>query len=82
MVRLTVDRRYLPLAESILSRDGPWAAFRLLDAGEVRNTNVLDRKRVIFNVGGRIAIFDLQSGAVLNPFSLPALSRFSCPASF
>ena len=69
-------------AESVLSRDGPWAAFRLLDAAEVRNTNVSDRKRVIFNVGGRIAIFELQSGSVLNPFSLPALSKFSCPSSF
>lgn len=68
--------------ESVMSRDGPWAAFRLLDAAEVRRTNVSDRKRVIFNIGGRIAIFELQSGSVLNPFSLPALSKFSCPSSF
>ncbi|MEM7321303.1 MAG: type VI secretion system membrane subunit TssM, partial [Pseudomonadota bacterium] len=40
--------------ESVLSRDGPWAWFRLLDAAEVRRTNVSDRKKVIFNVGGRI----------------------------
>ena len=68
--------------ESVLSRDGPWAAFRLLDAAEVRRTNVSDRKRVVFNVGGRIAIFELQSGSVLNPFSLPALTKFKCPSSF
>ncbi|MFA3916466.1 type VI secretion system membrane subunit TssM [Ruegeria hyattellae] len=68
--------------ESVLSRDGPWAWFRLLDAAEVRRTNVSDRKKVIFNVGGRIAIFQLQSGSVLNPFALPALSKFSCPKSF
>ncbi len=67
--------------ESTLSRDGPWGWFRLLDAAEVRRTNVSDRKRVIFNVGGRIAIFQLQSGSVLNPFALPALSKFSCPKS-
>jgi type VI secretion system protein ImpL len=67
--------------ESILSRDGPWGWFRLLDAAEVRRTNVSDRKRVIFNVGGRIAIFQLQSGSVLNPFALPALAKFSCPKS-
>ena len=67
--------------ESILDRNGPWAWFRLLDAAEVRRTNVSDRKRVIFNVGGRIAIFQLQSGSVLNPFALPALSKFSCPKS-
>ncbi|MBK0327123.1 type VI secretion system membrane subunit TssM [Rhodobacteraceae bacterium F11138] len=67
--------------ESTLSRDGPWGWFRLLDAAEVRRTNVSDRKRVIFNVGGRIAIFQLQSGSVLNPFALPALVKFSCPKS-
>ena len=65
-----------------ISRDGPWAWFRLLSAAEIRRTNVSDRNRVIFNVGGRIAIFQLQSGSVLNPFSLPALSKFSCPKSF
>jgi type VI secretion system protein ImpL len=68
--------------ESVLQKDGPWAWFRLLDAAEIRRTNVSDRKRVIFNVGGRIAIFQLQSGSVLNPFALPALSKFSCPKTF
>ena len=67
--------------ESTLRRDGPWAWFRLLDAAEVRRTNVSDRKRVIFNVGGRIAIFQMQSGSVLNPFALPALTNFACPKS-
>ena len=65
-----------------ITRDGPWAWFRLLSAAEVRRTNVSDRNRVVFNVGGRIAIFQLQSGSVLNPFALPALSKFSCPKSF
>ena len=65
-----------------ITRDGPWAWFRLLSAAEVRRTNVSDRSRVIFNVGGRIAIFQMQSGSVLNPFTLPALSKFSCPKSF
>ncbi|PHR89244.1 MAG: type VI secretion system membrane subunit TssM [Blastopirellula sp.] len=67
--------------ENVLSRDGPWAWFRLLDAAEVRRTNVSDRKRVIFRVGGRLAMFQLQSGSVINPFALPALAKFSCPKS-
>ena len=54
---------------------------RLLDAAQIRRTDASDRRRVIFNVGGRIAIFDLQSGSVLNPFALPALGEFSCPKS-
>lgn len=69
-------------SESTLSRDGPWAWYRLLDAAEIRKTNVSDRSRLIFNVGGRIAIFQMQSGSVLNPFNLPALAKFSCPKSF
>ena len=70
------------VTESAVSKDGPWAWFRLLDSAEVRNTNVSDRKRVIFSVGGRIAIFQMQSGSVINPFALTALSKFKCPESF
>jgi type VI secretion system protein ImpL len=69
-------------SESSLVRDGPWGWFRLLDAAELRKTNVSDRSRLIFNVGGRLAIFQMQSSSVLNPFTLPALSKFSCPKSF
>ncbi|RVT84117.1 type VI secretion system membrane subunit TssM [Rhodobacteraceae bacterium CCMM004] len=79
--RVTFSPR-IPNAESSLTRDGPWGWFRLLDAAEVRRTNVPDRKRMIFRVGGRIAIFQLQSSSVLNPFALPALETFSCPTSF
>lgn len=68
--------------ESAVTKDGPWGWFRLLDSAEVRATNAPDRKRVIFNVGGRIAIFQMQSGSVVNAFSLPAMSSFSCPSSF
>ena len=68
-------------AESGIVREGPWAWFRLLSAAEVRRTNVPDRSRLIFNVGGRIAQFQLRAGSVLNPFALPALTKFSCPKS-
>ncbi|WP_027233861.1 type VI secretion system membrane subunit TssM [Leisingera caerulea] len=68
-------------AENVMSRDGPWAWFRLLDAAEVRRTNVSDRRRVNFRVGGRLALFELQSGSVINPFALPAMAKFSCPKS-
>jgi type VI secretion system protein ImpL len=71
-----------PGVQNALSRDGPWAWFRLLDAAEIRRTNVADRSRVIFNIGGRLAIYELQAGSVLNPFNLPALRNFSCPQSF
>lgn len=69
-------------SESTFSRDGPWALFRMLDAVEIRKTNVSDRKRVIFKVGGRIAIYQMQSSSVINPFALPAMAKFNCPTSF
>lgn len=69
-------------AGNAISRDGPWALFRLLSAAEIRRTNVSDRNRVIFNVGGRIAIFELQASSVYNPFALQALSKFACPKTF
>ncbi|NIZ62618.1 type VI secretion system membrane subunit TssM [Sedimentitalea sp. CY04] len=68
-------------SENTMSRDGPWAWFRLLDSAEVRRTNVSDRRRVNFRVGGRLALFELQSGSVINPFALPAMAKFSCPKS-
>ncbi|QPH54100.1 type VI secretion system membrane subunit TssM [Pontivivens ytuae] len=67
--------------ENTIQRDGPWAWFRLLDAAELRRTNVSDRNRMIFNLGGRIAIFQLRAGSALNPFTVSALDSFSCPAS-
>ncbi len=67
--------------ENIWTKEGPWGWFRLLDAAQIRPTNVSDRQRLIFNIGGRIVMFDLQSGSVINPFALAALSDFSCPSS-
>lgn len=67
--------------ENNIARDGPWAWFRLLDAAEVRQTNVSDRNQVIFNLGGRNAIFQLRAGSALNPFTVSALGSFNCPKS-
>ncbi|WP_299963754.1 type VI secretion system membrane subunit TssM [uncultured Roseobacter sp.] len=64
-----------------LSRDGPWALFRLLDTAELRRTTVSDRSRVVFNMDGQIAIFQLRAGSSLDPFTLDALGSFSCPAT-
>ncbi len=68
--------------ENAIIRDGPWGWFRLLDAAEVRPTSTPDRVRMIFSIGGRIAIYDMQSNSVLNPFQLAALQEFACPSSF
>ena len=67
--------------ENVLNFDGPWGWFRLLDAAAVRATNAADRKRLIFSIGGRVAIFQMQTG-VVNPFGLAALTKFKCPEGF
>ena len=69
-------------SESAVLQSGTWAWFRMLDVAEVRNTNAPNLKRVIFNIGGRIATFQMQSSSALNAFSLPALTKFRCPKSF
>lgn len=75
---------FLPARSDVkntIQREGPWAWFRLLDTAEVQRTNVSDRNRVIFNLGGRIATFQLRAGSALNPFTISALDGFSCPSS-
>ncbi|MGV8986886.1 MAG: type VI secretion system membrane subunit TssM [Cypionkella sp.] len=69
-------------AESGVRKDGPWGWFRLLDSADGRPTSSPDRRRIIFNIGGRLAIFEMQTSSVQNAFALPALKSFSCPASF
>ncbi len=72
-----------PPAEGIeneLRRDGPWSWMRMLDAAEVRAAGT--GHRVIFKVGGRLAMFLMQSQSAVNPFGLAALSKFSCPKTF
>ncbi|MBE1283372.1 MAG: type VI secretion system membrane subunit TssM [Rhodobacteraceae bacterium] len=81
IARVTVQMKRRKAVHEI-ARDGPWAWFRLLNAAQLRNTSATDRVMVIFNPGGNFAQFQLQSGSVLNPFSLAALNKFSCPESF
>lgn len=75
---------YIPPAgaQNTLAFNGPWAWFRILQAATIRGTNASDRKRLIFNVGGRQALFSMQSGSILDPFFLRALDDFQCPTSF
>ncbi len=76
--------QFLPEIKDRTSRrqqDGPWGWFRLLDSAQVRRTNVADQTRVVFNVGGRIAVFQMRAGSAINPFSSKAVRSFRCPNS-
>ena len=79
--RVTIDPP-APGIENAIKLDGPWGFFRLLDRAEVRNTNSGDKKRLIFNIGGRIAIFEMQTSSAISPFALKELADLSCPKTF
>lgn len=64
---------------SQITRDGPWALFRLFDQGTITPGGGPDRFTITFNVGGHTAAFEVRAGSVLNPFSLKELHKFRCP---
>ncbi len=58
---------------------GPWALFRLLDRAAVSDAGAPGRLRVVFDIGGRKATFEVETDVRANPFRLRELERFSCP---
>jgi type VI secretion system protein ImpL len=62
-----------------LEFSGPWALFRLFDRAAVQETGSRGRLRVVFDVNGRKATFEVQTDAAANPFRLRELERFECP---
>jgi len=60
---------------------GPWALFRLFDHAAIQETGTPGHFRVVFDVGGRHASFDVASDTGANPFRLRELERFDCPIS-
>ena len=53
---------------------------RLLDKGSVTANG--DNLEARFVIGGRDVAYTIKTGADGNPFTLPALSGFSCPKAF
>ena len=69
----------LPGRESSLRFDGPWGLKRLFGAGTFNKNG--DNLEARFVIGGRDVAYTVQFSSISNPFTLPALSEFSCPAS-
>jgi type VI secretion system protein ImpL len=67
-------------ASTSVTKDGPWAIFRLLDGGRASSTQS-DRVTYSFAGPGGNASFLIVAGSVVNAFTLPALHQFRCPAS-
>jgi type VI secretion system protein ImpL len=61
-----------------IERSGPWALFRLVEAG----APVPQGDKIVVNyiVGGRTLGYKIGAGSGLNPFTLPALREFRCPS--
>lgn len=64
-----------------LTRGGPWALFRLIEAGQMTKTGDVDRFHLAFYVEGYTAEFELRADSVVNPLYLPELQQFRCPAT-
>ncbi len=64
-----------------VTKEGPWAFFRLLDGSEMKKTSQRDEFLVIFQSEGFRAIYKMQANSVVNPFRLKALENFHCPGS-
>ncbi len=65
---------------SSMTKEGPWALFRLLDEMNLQSTSVNDTYIVEFSVQGSSATYELRVNNPNNPFDLSALAQFRCPA--
>ncbi len=64
-----------------ITREGPWALFRLLDTARVASSGQPDRFSAVFAGAGGTAGFQIVASSVINPFTLPALHQFRCPST-
>jgi type VI secretion system protein ImpL len=67
-------------ARVTISKEGPWAWFRMLDRSELKSLSA-DRIRATFESRGRKATWEIRASSVVNPFMMQALHEFRCPGS-
>ncbi len=68
-------------SQAILSKEGPWAMFRLFDKSSLQLSAGRDQFNLTFRVEGLSARFQLTALSVNNPFSLGDSINFRCPES-
>lgn len=66
--------------KSGLVLEGPWALHRLFDGGRIEPGASPEHFRVVLDVGGRKAAFEVRTSSVKNPFALAEMRQFACPA--
>ncbi len=62
-----------------ITKNGPWAWFRLLEEAHVESAGNPESLEVTFGPPEREATFELHATSTHNPFQLEALERFHCP---
>jgi type VI secretion system protein ImpL len=65
-------------SHKVLSDDGPWAWFRLLDQSNVE-IKTPDRFLVTFKAGEHETRYEIRANSVINPFVMKELQAFQCP---
>ncbi len=79
MAEITASPRIRQDTSTLLT-GGPWALFRLLDAGKVQETAVRGQQLVEYDFDGRRVVLEITAGRDFNPVSRDLLQNFSCPA--
>ena len=64
---------------NMLRRQGPWALFRLFDAGHMLRNDPTDMVPYGFTVGSRKVVLNVTAPSIRNPFARDILSDFKCP---
>lgn len=67
-----------PRPGTALTKTGPWALFRMIDAGEVTPVDKSSFQLAV-GTGGRRATYMVETGTVRSPFTLEAIRSFACP---
>jgi type VI secretion system protein ImpL len=65
-------------ARVTVSKEGPWAWFRMLDKSELKSLSA-DRILATFESRGRKATWEIRASSVVNPFNMKQLQEFRCP---
>ena len=76
-VRLVFER--MGAGRFSITKDGPWAWFKLLDDSNMGQKRSKDQALVTFSTAGLKARYQIVASSVTNPFTNHELSKFRCP---
>lgn len=64
-----------------MSFDGEWSLWRVFDRAEVESTDRPETVRLIFRINSHFVKYEVTASTALNPFRMPELAQFKCPAN-